>query len=168
MSLFLENEKLIFEARKHSFYFYAHVTGVSIIAILPLLIHRITIIFVPIEHSVALISFLLFFYALYLLIPWIYAFVTWTDYSMDAWFVTDSRVVDFELKGLFKSEVASVNLSEIQDIKVEVNGIIENMLKIGDVHIQTAGASKEFVINGIANPAELKNKILEAKNVYKR
>lgn len=162
MPLLWENEKKIKEIRRHPFYFYCQSAGIFIFAIMPIIFALAIFVFVPIDgFSLHTIVFVCFFYLLFLLFLWIYLFISWTDYFVDVWILTDSRVLDFELKGLFHRDVASVRFENIQDVKVEVRGFIEHWLKIGDLHLQTAGVDKEFVIRGVREPSEMKLKIME-------
>jgi len=51
-------------------------------------------------------------------------------------------------------------MERIQDVTYEVEGIVATILGFGDVHVQTAGESDEFLIKGISNPERVKKKIL--------
>jgi hypothetical protein len=169
MNVLLENEKRITEVKKHPFYFYTQSTGLIILAVAPFFVFKIFAIIVNWTYPVGeVISFLIFAYSLFLSIIWIFLFISWTDYFVDVWIVTDSRIVDFELKGLFHKDVASVRLDDIQDVKVIVNGIIESWLKIGNISVQTAGADKEFVIKGVCEPDKMKLKIMEAIHAHRQ
>lgn len=169
MNVLLENEKRIAEVRKHPFYFYTQSTGLIILAVAPFFVFKIFAIISNWTYPVAeALSFLIFAYALFLSMIWIFLFISWTDYFVDVWIITDSRIVDFELKGLFHKDVASVRLDDIQDVKLVVNGFIESWLKIGDLHVQTAGMQREFVIKGICEPAKMKLKIMEAISAHRQ
>ncbi len=168
MSILLDNEKVLAEVKRHSFYFYLRITGLIITAFIPWFLYLIIIKIIFELDSVNTLSFFIFIYTIFLIFIWLLIFVFWTDYFVDTWLITDSRVIDFELKGLFHKDVASVGLENIQDVKVKVIGIIEHWLNIGDIHLQTAGANKEFVIRGVCQPEEMKAKIFEAINNFKR
>jgi len=167
MSILLDNEKVLAEVKRHSFYFYLRITGLIITAFIPWFLYLIIIKIIFELDSVNTLSFFIFIYTIFLIFIWLLIFVFWTDYFVDTWLITDSRVIDFELKGLFHKDVASVGLENIQDVKVKVIGIIEHWLNIGDIHLQTAGANKEFVIRGVCQPEEMKAKIFEAINNLK-
>lgn len=166
MLLLSLNEKLIIEIRKHIFYFYVSITGILIVAVIPLVIHRIMIEFIIFTNPLIINLFFILVYAIFLIFVATVIFIQWTDYYIDVWLITDQRVVDFELKGLFHRDIVSVTLDKVVDVKVIINGVIENMLKIGDIHIQTAGTDKEFIIKGARNPEAMRDTILNAMHAY--
>jgi len=162
MSILLENEKVIAEVKRHPFYFYVHISGLVIAGFVPWFLYSIVFNIILGIESMNTLSFFIFCYSLFLIFIWSFIFIFWTDYFVDSWLITDSRVIDFELKGLFHTDVASVGLENIQDVKVKLVGFIEHWLKIGDIYLQTAGNNKEFVIRGVCRPEEMKAKIFEA------
>jgi len=95
------------------------------------------------------------------LIIWMRAIGIWTDYYLDVWMVTSKRIVDLEQKGLFHRKSSVFRIERIQDVTVEVNGIIATLLNFGDIHVQTAGEAQEFVMKGIARPKYVREIILE-------
>jgi len=101
-----------------------------------------------------------FGYSIWLLLLWIMFFIEWTDYYLDLWVITDSRILDVEQKGFFHREVTSFNYSQIQDITVETRGLIETFFKFGTLHIQTAGHNREIVIRDASRPEEARSLIL--------
>jgi hypothetical protein len=95
------------------------------------------------------------------LLVWISAFIIWTDYFLDVLIVTDKRIINIEQKGLFARETASLRLDKIQDITIDISGILATFLSFGNIRIQTAGEQEEFMIRFIRNPEMLKNSILK-------
>lgn len=87
-------------------------------------------------------------------------FVVWTDYFLDTLIITDRRIVDVEQKGLFAREVSSFRLDRVQDVTIEINGIIATLLDFGTIHIQTAGDAREFTAKFIPKPEEVKKAVL--------
>lgn len=158
-----EGEKIIKEVRRHLFVFYLETFGVFIAAIAPLLFVSYIDSFLDrfiLDRGASLFGAL---YFLWLLICWIYFFIRWTDYYLDVWIITDRRIFDIEQKGLFHRNVSAFRLDRIQDITVEVEGVIATLLKFGDVRIHTAGEHKDIIIKTAANPIEVKNTVMEAQ-----
>jgi uncharacterized membrane protein YdbT with pleckstrin-like domain len=93
------------------------------------------------------------------LLWWTRLVAIWTDYYLDTWVVTNKRIIDIEQKGFFSRQVSSFRVDRIQDVTVDTHGIIATLLHFGNIHVQTAGAGQKFVIHGIPNPDELKDKI---------
>ncbi|MFA7252543.1 MAG: hypothetical protein WC027_01675 [Candidatus Paceibacterota bacterium] len=167
MTVLLENEKSIAEVRKHPFYFYTQSLGLMILMIAPFFIFRIFSLIINWTYLTAeVVSFLIFAYTMFLSVIWILLFISWTDYFVDVWIITDTRIIDFELKGLYHKDVASVRLEDIEDVKVVVTGIIESWLKIGNLYIQTAGMEREFVIKGVCEPDKMKLAIMKAVEAH--
>ncbi|MBI2096949.1 MAG: PH domain-containing protein [Candidatus Sungbacteria bacterium] len=96
---------------------------------------------------------------LYLLILLLFAFLLWTDYYLDVWIVTSQRIIDIEQKSLFHRVISEIPMKRIQDVTIEINGIIETLLKFGDLRVQTA-AEGAFTIKNAPHPHEAKDKIL--------
>jgi len=104
----------------------------------------------------------LFFFATgWFFAVWILFFVAWTNYYLDVVLVTTRRLIDIEQIGLFARDLAELRLENIQDMRVEIVGIVASLLHFGNLHIQTAGASKEFVIRNIHDPHSVKEIISE-------
>lgn len=104
-------------------------------------------------------SVLAFAGALWVLLLWMRLFGIWTDYYLDTWIITDKRVIDIEQFGFFSRQVSSFRMERIQDVTIEVKGIIATLLHFGDIHVQTAGEGQEFIIRGIPRPEMVKDTI---------
>ncbi len=110
----------------------------------------------------------LFLFCLWLLFLWVALFVRWTDYYLDIWVITDKRIMDVEQKGLFNREITTASLGKIQDVTIEVRGVLATFFGFGDVRIQTAGAEKDAIIIKTAqNPQRVKEMILRAADAVK-
>lgn len=110
--------------------------------------------------------FSLFLLFVYLLIIWQILFISLTDYYLDTWIVTDHRILDIHQIGLFKRDVAELRVPKIQDINVEVKGLLATFFDYGDVIVQTAGTMPEFNLRQIPHPYKVKDKILEIYDQY--
>lgn len=105
-----------------------------------------------------------FFGSLWALICWQLLFVRWTDYYYDVWIITNWRIIDIDQIGLFRRNTASImDLSHIQDMDTELNGIIGNLLNFGHINVQTAGTRNEFDIDDVGNPTKVEAMIREAQ-----
>ncbi|MCK9352076.1 MAG: PH domain-containing protein [Candidatus Paceibacterota bacterium] len=158
-----QNEKILLHARRHWFFLFQ-----KILSLIPLVVIPVIVIFsVPMtvdsfsfseKSGVALIIFFLFSW---LLCIWITSFIMWTDFYLDVLIVTDHRVINVEQKALFSRETSSLHLDKIQDVSVDVHGVIATFLSFGTLRIQTAGETGEFGIKGIKEPDQVKKIILE-------
>jgi uncharacterized membrane protein YdbT with pleckstrin-like domain len=108
-------------------------------------------------------SIVVFFTAGWLLLVWIVISITLNNYYLDRIIVTNKRVIDIDQVGLFSMDLATITKDKIQDVKVEVKGIIPTLLKYGTIHIQSAGANREIVIEGVHHPEKIKEAIIGNK-----
>ncbi len=157
-------EKIILIIRRHWLVFIGE--------ILPLVIAALLII-VPMFFSAQIFEYaseylnesqitstIIFISTAWILIIWIIFFLVFTDYYLDILIVTNQRIIDVEQKGMFARDIATAPLGSIQDVKIEILGIIATMFNFGNLHLQTAGGTKEIVIHGIKNPEYVKKLIM--------
>lgn len=91
-------------------------------------------------------------YYLFLLI---FFFNAWIDHHLDLWIITDRRVVDVDQRGILSRVVSVHRIERIQDMAVETNGVLPNLLKYGNLHIQTAGEQRRFIFENIPHPQDV-------------
>jgi len=90
------------------------------------------------------------------------SFVTWTHYYLDAYIVTNQRVLTIDQIDFFHRKVSEADIGNVQDIEVVVQGFFANTLNFGDVRIQTAGADqKTLFFDNIPYPYKAKDIILQ-------
>ncbi len=123
---------------------------------------------VPFLLEVQIRFFGLFVCSLILLMLWQSAFVSFANYYLDCWIVTNERTIHTELRSLFSRIISSVPHSKIQDITIDIKGILPTIFKYGDLQIQTAGKFHEFIFKQIPNPYETKEIIYKSKRNMKK
>jgi uncharacterized membrane protein YdbT with pleckstrin-like domain len=96
------------------------------------------------------------------LLLWMHFFAVWTDHWLDAWVVTNKRIIDIEQKGFFNRQVSSFPLERIQDVTYETRGLIAMWLHFGTVRIQTASISNDFILHQVPNPDLVKERVMDA------
>lgn len=165
MITFHENEEHLMTIRKHWIVLAGQLLPLFVLAILPLLFPSLYAL-LPQNMQEAVgsdieVTFALGIaaYALWLLFLWMVAFMRITDYYLDAWYITDKRIIDVEQDGFFSREIAVLMHDRIQDLKIEIRGMIETIFDFGNLHAQTAGESREFVIRGVYAPRQQKEEI---------
>lgn len=92
---------------------------------------------------------------------WMHFFASWSDHWLDAWIVTNERVIDIEQHGFFRREVSSFPLHKIQDVTYTISGIIPTWLHYGDVRIQTASISEDFIMRQVGFPQDVKELLIQ-------
>ena len=158
------DEKVVLEKRRYWLPFAAEGLTLFITAVIPFsLIFFGGSLSLPEEISSQINAYKTFAYFLaagWFLIVWVIFFVAWTNYYLDVLLVTSKRVVDIEQLGLFSRDEAELRIENIQDIKVEIAGVLASILHFGNIHIQTAGQSKEFIIKNLHDPQGVKDEIM--------
>lgn len=116
-----------------------------------------------INDAPELIPLAIFFSSLWFLFLWIAIFQIWTDYYLDIWTITSKRIVAIDQRGLFNRHISSFRYERLQDIHVEIAGIIPTFLDFGTLKAETAGDSGEkFIFKGIPRPRSIKAQIIAA------
>jgi len=111
------------------------------------------------------LSLFFFLSSLWYLILWSAIFYALTMYTLDVWIVTDKRIIDSTQHGFFNRIVSELHISRIQDVSVDVHGVIETFLKFGNLQIQTAGTEEKFKFMQIPNPGKVKDEIAKLTSV---
>lgn len=91
---------------------------------------------------------------------WMRFFSAWSDHWLDAWVITNKRIIDIEQKGFFSREVSSFPLDRIQDVTCDVTGFIATWLHYGDVRIQTASISQDLIMRQVGFPEDVKEHVI--------
>jgi len=170
---FDDNETHLLTVRKHWFVLLKELIPLVFLGLLPAVLLT-GILFVPAEYQRRIsavvsgrYSLVISGYGVWVLLLWTTAFVRITDYYLDAWYLTDKRVIDVEQRGFFSREVAAMTLDKIQDVKINVHGMMQTFFDFGDLHAQTAGEQREFIIRGVYSPYDCKEDISRVIRQYR-
>lgn len=151
-----DNEDILNVVRKHWFIHLTDSLMTLVIGVVPFIVLPFIAPYVPVTPAVAG-----FVAAVWLLAIWMILFTIWTNYYLDIWIVTDKRIINIDQLHLFKRDVSTLRMERVQDVKVETHGFFATMLGFGNLQVQTAGPEASFyMIEGIANPSEVRNAIL--------
>jgi uncharacterized membrane protein YdbT with pleckstrin-like domain len=138
------NENVLAVYRRHWIILFRDISIIILLGLFILLIKVVAKKFIPGAfvapwHQIFFWITVLFYHAL-----WIAFFTRFADYWLDAWILTNERIIDIEQKGLFSREVSEFKLDKIQDVSIDVSGVIPTLFHYGSVQIQTAGFEREF------------------------
>lgn len=161
-----QNEKVLLVLRRHRFILYSQFLVFAFIILAPFVLYTILAAYLPQWVEPPFNRLFLLAGIFYLLFLWAYIFIVWLNYYMDVWIVTDARIVDIELHGLFEREHSEFMLSRVQDVTVAVNGVFQTMFDFGNVQVQTAGEAKSFIFYEVPHPYKVKETILKAQDGY--
>ena len=104
---------------------------------------------------------------LFLHLFWIVLFIILADFFLDVWVLTDQRVIAIEQKGLFARTVSEFDLSRIQDVTIEVHGIIPTMFNYGNLIARTASEHESFIFKQVGRPHEIKDALIQASTAQR-
>lgn len=93
-------------------------------------------------------------------------FKKWVDYYYDVWIITDRRLIDVEQKGFFTHLVSELTLDKIQDVSIEIKGMIPSMFNFGNINVQTAAEVEKFSLEKIPAPNQVEALLLQTLRKY--
>lgn len=164
-----EDEQVLNIIRKHWFVIVAEFAALALLALLPILVEVMLRraaengTFLSPERFSDLQVYVVFGSALWLLMLVMAAAAAWTHYYLDLWVITNKRVVLIDQRGFFRRFISSFRLERLQDMNLEINGIIPTLLNFGTIEAQTAGGSnEEFVSHNMPDPRGMKAIIVGA------
>ena len=156
------DEEIIFLLRRDYIIIIRVIAWYLLLALVPLFIRIFFINFKPDlslnEVSSIVLTLITFGYYLYI---WLFFYRAFLDYYLDVWVVTNHRIINIELQGLFNRVVAEQKLFRVQDVTTEQRGFLAHFFHYGDVHIQTAGTAQRFVFEQIGNPNKIARQIIQ-------
>ncbi len=92
-----------------------------------------------------------------------------TDWWNDTYTVTEDRIIDVEKLPLFLSEQRrEAQLSDIQDISLDMDSPLKMMLNFGNIIVQTAAGEGAFTFDHVPNPRKVKEEITRRMIVWRR
>lgn len=158
---FANNEKILIMLRRHWIILYVKIVAIIILTAIPFIFYPFIRGLLPwlTEYPRQNIVFLAAI--IYYMFLWLYFFKIWIDYYLDVWIITNQRIMDIEQNGLFSREMSEFSVHRVQDVTVEVTGVIATLFQYGDVHIQTAGEARQFIFKDVPNPYKVKDVILK-------
>ncbi|TSC70528.1 MAG: Membrane-flanked protein [Parcubacteria group bacterium Gr01-1014_49] len=158
-------EHIVKESRKHWFLFLAGLLPYAIIAVIPFALPKLLALAEPFARYAPLFDYRMPIarvgLGVWLLITWTSAWGSFTRYFLNVWVLTNKRLVDIDQRRYFHREVSSLPLSRVQDVTTNVTGVLSSMLGLGDIDVQTAGASDEFHMRGIPRPEQMRDLLLK-------
>ncbi len=73
-------------------------------------------------------------------------------------FITNKRVLEYEMKSLFHNSMNIIDLKSIEDVSIKQSGIIDHMLGVGVLRMSTVGDETTYTFERtkMIEPSELK------------
>jgi len=157
------NEKIIAFVRKHWFVMFSEGIILFFMAILPPIMTLIGNSYFNLGMTTEAFFLGLSLYGMWLLFIWILFFLSWTDHYLDAWVITNKKIINIDQRGIFNRKMTTMQLNRIQDVSIKVEGILATFLDIGDLVVQTAGQNVKIVFKSAAKPYQKKEIISTTK-----
>lgn len=159
------NEKIILIVRKHWVVLLEHTAMAVLLAAVSLVLfpfaRSLLASYAPLGADVEMWHVVIsFFFVIYLMSLFAALFFALMDYYLDMWIITDKRIIDIEQRGLFSRETAEVPVSNVQDVTLDVHGILRTIFKFGTIKLQTAGM-REFFIKDVPHLHRIKDEVLK-------
>lgn len=85
-------------------------------------------------------------------------FPSWVSWYFSIFIVSNQRFIQIHQKGFFHRSVADIQLSQIQSINYEINGIQETLLGFGTIKLQTYVGSTS--IKDVHHPEKVQKKLI--------
>jgi len=150
-----DDEKVFVIVKKHFVGYIPTIGLIFFIAILFALIIRV--IFSAAGGSLGLggvgaMPYLITVAVAFFLVIALFVISTWIVHYYNFFIVTDRRLVEIIQKGLFNREINELTFDQVQDVGFKVCGVLNTFFDAGDIEIQTAGSSRNFLIKTIPRP----------------
>ncbi len=82
--------------------------------------------------------------------------------------VTNMHLIKVQQSGLFARQTAELSLGNIEDVKGGRKGVFGTILDYGDIEIQTAGTSENFIFRTVHHPQLVADRLLGHKEEFRR
>ncbi len=158
------NEKILLVLRRHWYVVFRRVVAFAASALLPgVILFAASITGHPfvVDPRELLPVLAVLGIATYELAVWVAFYVSWLDYELDLFIITDMRIVNIAQNGLFNRSISEQKLTRVQDVTSEVKGVIPTLMRFGNVLVQTAGEQEHFVFRNVGNPEMIAKVILQ-------
>ncbi len=154
------DEEVIFFLRKHWFLFLAVFLIILGMLFVPAIFIIVSIRLYPGFFTGSVIHFLVIFASMYLLFLCAASLISFINLYFDIVILTNKRIIDTNQKGLFHRVIDELDTLHIEDVSSKVTGIFGTFFDFGIVEIQTAGAERNFIFQGIPHPRQIARQIM--------
>ncbi|MBK8434756.1 MAG: cyclic nucleotide-binding domain-containing protein [Chloroflexi bacterium] len=90
------------------------------------------------------------------------------DWRNDTFMITDQYIFDIDRLPLGLNESRKqAELSKIENVRAEQNGILPKMFGFGHVHIETAGADSNLIFENVRQPDKVQNDIFTRRDALR-
>lgn len=87
-------------------------------------------------------------------------------YWANKWVLTSDSLTQVKQTSLFNRESSQIGLANIENVSAVQKGILQQVVKYGTLHTETAGQVENFIFPFCPNPNYYATRILEAKEAF--
>ncbi len=162
-------EKIVHVLRRHGITFFPYIVIFLAILLIPIAVYYLfTSAFIGIMQNPATLPLIIIVASAYYMSTVLFFYSFFTEFYLDAWIITNDRLVDVRQISLFSRTVAEVDLYQIQDISSEIHGFFPTIFNYGNIYLQTAGPVPKFIIHNVHRPDKLRETIIELASEDKK
>lgn len=154
------NESVVLVIRRHWIVFIVPGITFAFLLVAPTLLLFAAPSFAPELARIHAGPLLKFFYAIYLLAVLLGMLVFWVKYYLDAWILTDQRIIAIDQHGLFDRKISELAMERVQNVTIEIPSLLATFLRYGTIRVETASES-EFVTVQVPDCYRAKDLILK-------
>ena len=144
--------------RRHPLSFYTRFFLFVFIGILPAVLfvtHPAQVLNISIDPLLVVL-----FGALFYLYIGLFILYTFFDHYLDIWMITEHELVHSEQATLFNRTTAKQELARIQDVEVQVSGLLPTLFDYGNIYVQTAGTQERITFEQVPHPHKVADSIM--------
>ena len=154
------NETVILVIRRHWIVFVLPGLTFTFLLIAPVILLAAAPSYLPGTANATVGSLVKFFYAIYLMAVLLGMLIFWVKYYLDAWILTDQRIITIDQHGLFDRRISEIAMERVQDVTIEIPSLLATFLGYGTIRVQTASESA-FSTNQVPDCYRAKDLILK-------
>ncbi|OGB73534.1 hypothetical protein A3K24_01615 [candidate division Kazan bacterium RIFCSPHIGHO2_01_FULL_44_14] len=129
--------------------------GWSVLMLVPLLIFLIAINALGFADQSEVEIGLWLFGGLYVLFVVNFFMMQWIFWYMDVWIILPERLIDIQLISLFNRRVSQMNMDQVQDVRVTMQGVLSSIFRFGNITVQSAGKEGFFELRSIPGARDI-------------
>ncbi len=106
---------------------------------------------------------LLFFWTVLVLIYGVHIYFVWL---LNAYIVTDKRLINVVHKNLLNKKVIETPLERILNVSFQIKGFWQSLFSFGSVEVQAAGLSYPLTLKNVSHPDKVKDFLWKIHNQH--
>ena len=106
---------------------------------------------------------LLLFWTFLVLIYGIHTYLVWL---LNAYIVTDKRLINIAHKSIINKRVVETPLERILNVSFQIKGVWQSLFKFGTVEVQAAGLSDPLSLKNVSQPDKVKDFLWKIHNQH--